>query len=61
MTDDAREIVTRALHGDQCPEDPDPGEVCGCDSDHYRRLADIAVSALDDEGLLKIEWEGDRR
>lgn len=28
-----------ALHGDQCPEDPDPGDYCTCDGGHYDRLA----------------------
>src|SRR5699024_346442 len=31
--------LAEVLHGDQCPEDPDPDETCRCDSNHYDRLA----------------------
>jgi len=31
--------LAEAIHGDQCPEDPDPGDYCTCDGAHYDRLA----------------------
>ena len=48
----AIEQAAQALHGDQCPEDPDPDEYCGCDSDHFYRLAKVAVETLAEAGLL---------
>ena len=38
--------LAEVLHGDQCPEDPDPDETCRCDSNHYDRLALIAKAWL---------------
>src|SRR5699024_4127049 len=35
-----------ALHGDQCPEDPDPGDYCTCDGAHYDRLALVVKNWL---------------
>ena len=35
--------IAAALHGDACPDDPDPGESCRCGD--YEREAEIALSA----------------
>ena len=40
------EMIAEALHGDECPEDPDEGESCGCDGDHYMRQGEIVISLL---------------
>lgn len=34
------------LHGDQCPEDPDPDDYCNCDGSHYTRLAQAVKAHL---------------
>ena len=40
---EAIRAIAAALHGDACPEDPDPGESCGCGD--YEREAEIALAA----------------
>ena len=35
--------IAAALHGDACPDDPDPGESCGCGD--YEREAETALDA----------------
>ena len=35
--------IAAALHGDACPDDPDPGESCRCGN--YEREAEIALTA----------------
>lgn len=48
----AIEQVANALHGDQCAEDPDPGERCNCGADDFYRQAEIALDTLREVGLL---------
>lgn len=48
----AIEQVANALHGDQCAEDPDPGERCTCGADDFYRQAEIAIDTLREAGLL---------
>lgn len=38
--------LAEAIHGDQCPEDPDPGDYCTCDGAHYDRLALVVKNWL---------------
>ena len=57
----AIEQVANALHGDQCAEDPDPGERCNCGADDFYRQAEIALDTLSEVGLLapatlREEW-----
>ena len=57
----AIEQVANALHGDQCAEDPDPGERCNCDADDFYRQAEIVLDTLREAGLiapasLREEW-----
>ena len=57
----AIEKVANALHGDQCAEDPDPGERCNCGADDFYRQAEIALDTLREVGLLapaplREEW-----
>ena len=40
---EAIRAIAAALHGDACPDDPDPGESCGCGD--YEREAEIALTA----------------
>ena len=40
------EMIADALHGDECPEDPDEGELCGCDGNHYMRQGGIVLALL---------------
>ena len=49
----AIQAIAAALHGDACPEDPDPGESCGCGD--YEREAEIALSAAAPH--LRAAWE----
>lgn len=39
------EVVAQALHGDECPDDPDYGDPCRCDPTSYDREAEVAVAA----------------
>lgn len=48
----AIELVANALHGDQCPEDPDPGERCNCGADDFYRQAEIVLDTLREAGIL---------
>ena len=48
----AIELVANALHGDQCPDDPDPGDRCNCGADDFHRQAEIALDTLREAGLL---------
>ena len=48
----AIEQVANALHGDQCAEDPDPGERCNCGADDFYRQAEIVLDTLREAGLL---------
>lgn len=48
----AIEKVANALHGDQCAEDPDPGERCNCGADDFYRQAEIVLDTLREAGLL---------
>lgn len=41
-----REEIANALHGDNCPDDPDPGEYCSCDAGGYDRMGDIVLDLL---------------
>ena len=55
------EKVANALHGDQCAEDPDPGERCNCGADDFYRQAEIVLDTLREVGLLapaplREEW-----
>ena len=57
----AIEKVANALHGDQCAEDPDPGERCNCGADDFYRQAEVALDTLREAGLLAFmplreEW-----
>ena len=57
----AIEKVANALHGDQCAEDPDPGERCSCGADDFYRQAEVALDTLREAGLLapmplREEW-----
>jgi hypothetical protein len=57
----AIEQVANALHGDQCAEDPDPGERCNCGADDFYRQAEIVLDTLREAGLLapaplREEW-----
>ena len=45
--------IAAALHGDACPDDPDPGESCGCGD--YKREATTAPTA--DTPHLRAAWE----
>lgn len=45
LNPDALLYAVAALHGDNCPDDPEPGQACDCDAGHYERLAETAVSA----------------
>ena len=40
------EMIAEALHGDECPDDPDEGESCGCDGNHYMRQGGIVLALL---------------
>ena len=40
------EMIAAALHGDECPDDPDEGESCGCDGNHYMRQGGIVLALL---------------
>ena len=40
------EMIAEALHGDECPDDPDEGESCGCDGNHYMRQGEIVLALL---------------
>ena len=40
------EMIAAALHGDECPDDPDEGESCGCDGDHYMRQGEIVLAMI---------------
>ena len=62
----AIEQVANALHGDQCAEDPDPGERCNCGADDFYRQAEIALDTLREVGLLapaplRKEWGSEVR
>lgn len=46
-----REKIAEVLHSDECPEDPDEGDSCGCDGNHYMRQGEIVLALL---------WGGDR-
>ena len=46
------EMIAAALHGDECPDDPDEGELCGCDGNHYMRQGGIVHALL---------WGGEER
>ena len=48
----AIEKVANALHGDQCAEDPDPGERCSCGADDFYRQAEVVLDTLREAGLL---------
>lgn len=57
----AIEQVANALHGDQCAEDPDPGERCNCGAGDFYRQAEIVLDTLREAGLiapapLREEW-----
>lgn len=57
----AIEQVANALHGDQCAEDPDPGERCNCGADDFYRQAEIVLDTLREVGVLapaplREEW-----
>lgn len=57
----AIEQVANALHGDQCAEDPEPGERCNCGADDFYRQAEIVLDTLREAGLLapaplREEW-----
>lgn len=45
LNPDAVLYAVAALHGDNCPDDPEPGQACDCDAGHYERLAETAVAA----------------
>ena len=45
--------IAAALHGDACPDDPDPGESCGCGD--YEREATTALTAATPH--LRAAWE----
>ena len=45
--------IAAALHGDACPDDPDPGESCGCGD--YERESEIALTAAAPH--LRAAWE----
>ena len=45
--------IAAALHGDACPDDPDPGESCGCGD--YKREATTALTAATPH--LRAAWE----
>ncbi|MGK0740452.1 hypothetical protein ACSHWG_00985 [Leucobacter sp. Z1108] len=40
------EMIAAALHGDECPDDPDEGESCSCDGNHYMRQGEIVHALL---------------
>lgn len=40
------EMIAAALHGDECPDDPDEGESCSCDGNHYMRQGEIVLAIL---------------
>ena len=40
------EMIAAALHGDECPDDPDEGESCSCDGNHYMRQGEIVLALL---------------
>lgn len=46
VTTEQRQAAVMILHSDQCPEDPDEGEDCGCDGGHYERTVDTVLDAL---------------
>ena len=50
---EALRAIAAALHGDACPDDPDPGESCGCGD--YEREATIALAAATPH--LRAAWE----
>lgn len=41
-----REEIANAIHGDQCPDDPDPDECCSCGAGDYYRMGDIVLDLL---------------
>ena len=41
-----REEIANALHGDQCPDDPDLDESCSCGAGDYDRMGDIVLALL---------------
>ena len=41
-----REEIANALHGDNCPDDPDPDESCSCGAGDYDRMGDIVLALL---------------
>lgn len=41
-----REALAEILHGDECTEDFDEDETCGCDGHRYYRLADALIRYL---------------
>ena len=62
----AIEKVANALHGDQCAEDPDPGERCNCGADDFYRQAEIVLDTLREVGVLapaplREEWGSEVR
>ena len=40
------EMIAEALHSDECPEDPEEGELCGCDGNHYMRQGEIVLAFI---------------
>lgn len=42
-----REEIANALHGDNCPDDPDPDEYCSCGAGDYDRMGDIVLALLE--------------
>ena len=40
------EMIAAALHGDECPDDPDDGESCSCDGNHYMRQGGIVLATI---------------
>ena len=45
-----REEIANALHGDNCPDDPDPDEYCSCGAGDYDRMGDIVLALLKGQG-----------
>lgn len=40
------EMIAAALHGDECPDDPDEGEACGCDGSSYMRQGEVVLALI---------------
>ena len=48
-----REEIASALHGDNCPDDPDPDECCSCGAGDYDRMGDIVLDLLKGKAMVR--------